>query len=71
MLILESHIETEEEKKLVLGDYITVHVAETHEIQKLADVTVITSLQSKHEAFFQRIQKERGDLNDVRLRGAA
>ena len=71
MLILESNIETEEEKKLVLGDYMTVHVAENREIKKPAGVTVITGLQSKHEAFFQRIQKERSDLNNVQLRGAA
>ena len=71
MLILDPNTESKAEKKLVLGDYMTVHVAENHEIKTSAGVASITSLQAKHEAFFQRIQKQRGELNNVQLRGAA
>jgi len=68
MLILDPNTESKAEKKLVLGDYMTVHVVEN---QKPVGIAAVTGIQTKHEAFFQRIQKERGDLSNVQLRGAA
>jgi hypothetical protein len=68
------------EKKLVLGDYMTVHVPGLARNQ--GSGTELCDLQVHREDFFQRIQKERGeifprvqkpggDLIDVRLRVAA
>lgn len=64
------------EKKLVLGDYITIHESGSKTSQENTD-----NMQINREELFQRIQKQRGevvqrvekpagDLIDVRLRAA-
>ena len=70
MLILEQN-EQKEEKKLLLGDYVTVHVSETKEIENQADMGVLLDLQIHNKGFLQRIQIERKELSKMPLRGAA
>lgn len=57
MLILES---IKVEKKLVLGDYMTVHAAGDNENQKRMDAA--RDVEVRNAEFFQRITKERGEL---------
>lgn len=68
------------EKRLVFGDYMTVHVEGL--ISSPGDGTEACDLQVNREDFFRRIQRERGeivprvqkpvaDLIDVRLRAVA
>lgn len=70
MLILEQN-ERKEEKKLVLGDYVTVHVSEDKETENEADTGVLLDLKIQNKGFLQRIQKERKELSNMPLRGAA
>ena len=58
MLILKP---SKVEKKLVLGDYVTVHVSGIREGQGPHDVS--HDIQEQYEAFFSRIEKERKELN--------
>lgn len=48
------------ERPLVLGDYVTVHVA----VVKADEInsTAITNMQVHREELFQRIQKQRGEI---------
>ncbi len=65
MLILKAKIA---EKKLVLGDYVTVHNSDVKSSQSHTgpgDVLV------QHEDFFQRILKDRRELSKVQHRKAA
>jgi len=65
MLLLKPRVE---EKKLMLGDYVTVHVSGVKEYQSpigRGDVLV------QHEDFFQRIVKDRRELSNVQQRKAA
>jgi len=62
MLILKGP----EKKRLVLGDYVAVHVSKAKESQSgYGDVLV------QHEDFFQRIVKDRRELSKVQHRKAA
>jgi len=64
MLILKGP----EKKRLVLGDYVAVHVSEVKESQSYigqGDVLV------QHKDFFQRIVKDRRELSKVQDRKAA
>lgn len=70
MLILEQN-EQKEEKKLVLGDYVTVHVSEAKANENVTDMGVLLDLQVQNKGFLQRIQKERQELSKMPLRGAA
>ena len=70
MLILEQN-EQKEEKRLVLGDYVTVHVSKAKENETQTDMGVLLDLQIKNKGFLQRIQKERQELSQMPLRGAA
>ena len=70
MLILEQN-EQKDEKKLVLGDYVTVHVSKAIESENQADMGVLLDLQIHNKGFLQRIQKERKELSKMPLRGAA
>lgn len=63
MLILEQN---EEKKGLVLGDYVTVHVAEISKKQSCIGTGTLTDIQVRNEAFIQRIQKERVELTGKR-----
>ena len=59
MLMLKPRVE---EKKLVLGDYVTVHVSDVNGHQSRighGDVLV------QHEDFFQRILKDRRELSTL------
>ncbi len=71
MLILEQNEEKNEEKKLMLGDYMTVQVAGVNENESRVVTSTPTNIQTRNEDFFQRIQKERKELSIVQLRGAA
>ena len=65
MLILKAKVA---EQKLVLGDYVAVHVSQVKESQRHighGDVLV------QHEDFFQRIVKDRRELSKVQHRKAA
>ena len=67
MLILKAKVA---EKKLVLGDYVAVHVSAIEGIQSHIhdgphDVLV------QHKDFFQRIVKDRRELSKVQHRKAA
>jgi len=70
MLILEQN-KQKEEKKLVLGDYVTVHVSATKENENQTDMGVLLDLHVQNKGFLQRIQKERKELSEMPLRGAA
>lgn len=70
MLILEKN-EQKEEKGLVLGDYVTVHVSEAKEIENQTEMGVLLDLQVQNKGFLRRIQKERKELSEMPLRGAA
>jgi len=66
MLILKP---SKAEKKLVLGDYVTVHVSGIKEGQGPRDVS--HDIQEQYQEFFQRIEKERKELNGKLERRAA
>ena len=70
MLILETN-EQKEEKNLVLGDYVTVHVSEAKESENPTDMGVLLDLQVQNKGFLHRIQQERKELSEMPLRGAA
>ena len=57
------------EKKLELGDYVTVHVPDLNSNQ--VNNANLCIMQVHREAFIQRIQQQRGKLIDVRNRNAA
>ncbi len=59
MLILKPSVV---EKKLVFGDYVSVHVLSDKENQKRAQRRAIRDIQVQHAGFFQRIEKERKEL---------
>jgi sRNA-binding carbon storage regulator CsrA len=68
------------EKRLVLGDYVTVHVSvlETNQVQNTEprDMQVhreefLQRIEKQRGAFLQRMQKQGGKLVDVRRRGVA
>ena len=56
MLILESKLK---EKRLVLGDYMTVHVPGSIEDQNQAEA--MRDVEERHAAFFERITTQRGE----------
>ncbi len=58
-------------KDLVLGDYVPVHVTDAKENQSRARFGVPIDFLEQHAAFFQRIVKERKELNVATLRKAA
>ena len=58
-------------KNLVLGDYITVHMTDVTETQSRPRFGVPVEFLEQHAAFFQRIVKERKELNVSTLRKAA
>ena len=77
MLMLKNPVETE--KKLVLGDYMTVHVSglKTSQVYnaKPGDMQVHREelhqrIQKQRGELVPRVQKTAGDLIDVRLRVA-
>jgi len=57
------------EKKLELGDYVTVHVPGLNGNQ--VNNANLCIMQVHREAFIQRIQKQRGKSIDQRIRHAA
>jgi len=68
------------EKRLVLGDYVTVHVPvlETNQdhTKELHDMQVhreelFQRIEKQRGAFFRKMQKQGGKLVDVRRRGVA
>ena len=67
MLMLKNPEVTE--KKLVLGDYITVHVSglETSQVNR---EELFQRIQKQRGEVVQRVEKPAGDLIDVRLRAA-
>lgn len=67
MTVLEMPEETQ--KKLELGDYITVHLSDL----KTAPLhnAEPCDMQLYREELFKRIRKQRGDLLETRCRGAA
>ena len=74
MLKLEQNEEKNKEKKLMLGDYMTVHVSGVTEAQSRVGTSTPIDIQARNEGFFQRILKERKELKEmsiVQLRGAA
>ena len=64
------------EEDLVLGDYVTVHVSDITEKKirtgsgTVHDIMEPRDILEQYEPFFQRIQKERAELNVVRNRAA-
>lgn len=67
--MLKRKMPEDTEKKLELGDYVTVHAPVVSENQvNNANVCI---LQVHREAFIQRIQKQRGKWIDRRIRNAA
>ncbi len=59
MLILKPSVV---EKRLVFGDYVSVHLLSDKENQKRAQSSGISDIQVQHAGFFQRIEKERKEL---------
>jgi hypothetical protein len=57
------------EKKLELGDYVTVHVPSLNRPQ--ANNAIPCVMQLNRERFVQRTLKQRGELIEVRNRNAA
>ena len=64
MLILKAKVA---EQKLVLGDYVTVHISDVKTSQQIGQGDVLV----QHEDFFQRILKDRRELSTVQHRKAA
>ncbi len=56
-------------ENLVLGDYVTVHAPSVE--SKPKGLSTPTDILVQHEDFFQRIQKELGELNRAGRKVAA
>lgn len=78
--MLKFEMPKEPEKRLELGDYVTVHMSSLKPSREYDNTT--GDMQVYREELYQRIQKQRaeiiqinqrqgGDLIDVRCRGAA
>jgi hypothetical protein len=57
------------EKKLELGDYVTVHVSDLN--RKQVNSTHPCVIQLDREACIQRVMKQKGNLINLRNRSAA
>ena len=68
MLILKAKVV---EKKLVLGDYVTVHVSAVGGIQSHIKHDGPHDVLVQNKDFFQRILKDRRELSKVQHRKAA
>ena len=67
MLILKGP----ENKKLVLGDYVAVHVSSVEGNQSRIGHAGPHDVLVQHKDFFQRILKDRRELSDMQHRKAA
>lgn len=56
-------------ENLVLGDYVTVHAPSVE--SKPKGLSAPSDILVQHEDFFQRIQKELGEVNGARQKVAA
>ena len=68
MLILKAE---KKEKKLVLGDYVTIHTLGDKVNQGRIGFVAPRDVLVKHGQFFQRMLKDRRELNGVQHRKAA
>ena len=57
------------EKRLMLGDYVTVHVSGIEELRSKLDTTY--DMRFRRKIFLKRLEKARPDLKGVKQKGGA